>query len=120
MKESKTKVSSHVRDSQKVLRLKEDSIEALLGTLSIVGEMTRFKIIYLLKDKKKLYIKEISEILDIGQSAVSHQAKILQRAGLIKKKREGQKIACSLVPSDLISDLLKNLLAIEKLSKTSK
>lgn len=120
MVKSKVSTNSYVRESYKILKSKEDSIESLLNILNIVGEVTRFKIIFLLREKKKLYIKELSEILDISHSAVSHQAKILQRAGLIKKKKEGQKVSCSLVPSNLISDLFKNLLAIEKLSKQVK
>lgn len=99
------------------LKAKEKHIDSLLDILNIVGENTRFKIIFLLKEYKKLCIRDLSSILDLSHSAISHQVKILQRAGLIKKKREGQKIACTLVPSKLISDLLKNLLAIEKLSK---
>lgn len=99
------------------LKAKEQHIDSLLDILNIVGENTRFKIIFLLKEYKKLCIRDLSLILDLSHSAISHQVKILQRAGLIKKKREGQKIACTLVPSKLISDLLKNLLAIEKLSK---
>lgn len=114
MTKNNKKANSYIEKSHKILKSKEECIELLLSTLNVVGEITRFKIIFLLRDQKKLYINEISEILGISQSAVSHQVNVLQRAGLIKKKREGQRKSCSLVPSKLISDLLKNLQAIEK------
>jgi ArsR family transcriptional regulator, lead/cadmium/zinc/bismuth-responsive transcriptional repressor len=114
---TRKKIAPELLASYRFIKDQEKNIESLLSVLIIIGENTRFKIIILLKEHKKLYIRELAEILQMSHSTISHQVSILQRAALLKKKREGQKIACSLLPSKLISDLLKNLVAIDKLSK---
>lgn len=50
---------------------------------------TRIQIIELLKEKGKLGVKELSEILGITPSAVSQHLKILRYAGLVHSERKG-------------------------------
>ncbi len=50
------------------------------------------------------YIGELSKDLEIVPSTVSHHIKELRRAGLIKLKRQGQKIECWIEP-EVLKDL---------------
>lgn len=71
----------------------------LINTLSdffkIFGDTTRVKIMYAL-DKSEMCVGDISVLLDMTVSAVSHQLKILREASLVKTKRQGKIVFYSL------------------------
>ena len=54
--------------------------------------------------KDSAYVGELGEELNIGKSTVSHHIKELRRVGLIRTRRDGQKIECWVDP-DLIVQL---------------
>ena len=59
------------------------------------GDTTRVQILSLLLEKE-LCVGEIAENVDLSQSAVSHQLRILKQMHLIKFRREGKNILYSL------------------------
>ena len=61
----------------------------------IFGDTTRIKILYAL-DKRDLCVCDISSILNMTVSAVSHQLKTLRDSNLVKTRREGKSIFYSL------------------------
>lgn len=69
------------------------SDERLINFLSTIfkamGDPTRLKIIFLLS-KSPLRVNEISELLNMSQSSISHQLAILRNQELIKVKRIGR------------------------------
>ncbi len=71
----------------------------LINTLSdffkIFGDTTRVKIMCAL-DKSEMCVGDISVLLDMTVSAVSHQLKILRDASLVKTKRQGKVVFYSL------------------------
>lgn len=71
----------------------------LINTLSdffkIFGDTTRVKIMCAL-DKSEMCVGDISVLLDMTVSAVSHQLKILREANLVKTKRQGKVVFYSL------------------------
>lgn len=71
----------------------------LINTLSdffkIFGDTTRVKIMCTL-DKSEMCVGDISVLLDMTVSAVSHQLKILREASLVKTKRQGKIVFYSL------------------------
>ncbi|MCI5519359.1 MAG: metalloregulator ArsR/SmtB family transcription factor [Treponema sp.] len=71
----------------------------LINTLSdffkIFGDTTRVKIMCAL-DKSEMCVGDISVLLDMTVSAVSHQLKILREASLVKTKRQGKIVFYSL------------------------
>ncbi len=59
------------------------------------SDSTRIRILYTLFDKE-LSVSEICELLNMNQSAISHQLRILKNAKLVKNRREGKTIYYSL------------------------
>ena len=70
----------------------------------ILGDETRFRILYLLEDKE-WNVNAIAEELGMEQSAVSHQLKKLRDANLVKSRRVGKKILYS-QDDDHVYDIL--------------
>ncbi len=61
----------------------------------IFGDPTRVKIMIAL-DKSQMCVSDISALLNMTVSAVSHQLKTLLDAGLVKTKRDGKIVFYSL------------------------
>jgi len=63
----------------------------LADLFKIFGDTTRIKILYSLLESE-MCVCAIAELLGMGQSAISHQLKILKNADLVGKRREGKTI----------------------------
>ena len=67
-----------------------------LGELfKVFGDSTRIRILYALIESE-LCVGDIAQLLNLTQSAVSHQLKILKDAKLVKFRREGKTIIYAL------------------------
>lgn len=75
--------------------LSEDIIQELAATFKILGDPTRIKIINALANKE-LCVCDISELLDMTQSAISHQLRKLRDLNLVKYRKEGRIVYYSL------------------------
>jgi len=73
----------------------DEVIFQLSDFFKIFGDTTRVKILYAL-DKDELCVCDISTLLNMTISAVSHQLKILREANLVKTKRVGKVVFYSL------------------------
>jgi len=58
------------------------------SNFNILGDLTRMKICYLLCKYKELSVSEITELIDVSISAVSHSLKALRRCCLVKSRRD--------------------------------
>jgi len=65
------------------------AMERLLKTLKALADPTRLRIILLLLERD-LCVCELTYILKMSQSRVSHQLRILRDAGLAEDKRDGK------------------------------
>lgn len=74
---------------------KDEMMFDLADFYKIFGDTTRVKILYAL-DKSELCVCDISALLGMSLSAVSHQLKILRDSNLVKTKRQGKIIYYSL------------------------
>ena len=70
---------------------KDEMIFDLADFYKIFGDTTRVKILYAL-DKSELCVCDISALLGMSLSAVSHQLKILRDSNLVITRREGKVI----------------------------
>lgn len=67
----------------------------LANLYKIIGDPTRVKILYTLEDNE-LCVCDICVLLNMTQSAISHQLKVLKNARIVKNRREGKNVFYSL------------------------
>ena len=67
----------------------------LVKILKSLGDETRLRILDVLLNKP-LCVNEISEILDMTQSAISHQLKNLRASNLVKTEKIGKNVYYSI------------------------
>ena len=73
----------------------EEELYDLAEVFKVFGDSTRIKILYALY-QSELCVADIGEVLEMNQSAISHQLRILKDAKLVKSRRAGKTIFYSL------------------------
>ncbi len=73
----------------------DEIVEGMSNFFSLLGDPTRLKIVIALK-YSELCVHEISEVIDLSISAVSHQLKLLRTSKMVKMRRDGRHIYYSL------------------------
>lgn len=83
--------------SEKISKVMPD--EAVLydaaELLKVFGDPTRIRIIFVL-GQSELCVCDIAKLLNMTQSAISHQLRVLKQARLVKARRSGKTIFYSL------------------------
>ncbi len=88
--------------------LSESTYMELAETFKLFGNPTRLKIMSLLS-QEDLCVCDICEILDMSQSAVSHQLRTLRGKNLVKYVKEGKQARYSLADKHVIEILSKGI-----------
>lgn len=79
----------------------------------VLGDQTRVRILFtLIKDE--MCVCDIAELLEMTQSAISHQLRVLKQARLVKYRREGKTVFYS-VSDEHVSTILS--MGIEHISE---
>lgn len=73
----------------------EEELYDLAELFKVFGDSTRIRILFELFDAE-VSVGDMAESLNMTQSAVSHQLKVLKQAKLIKARRDGKSIFYSL------------------------
>nr|WP_254777615.1 metalloregulator ArsR/SmtB family transcription factor [Paenibacillus naphthalenovorans] len=73
----------------------EPTASALADIFKVLGDPTRVKIIYTLLEKE-LCVHDLTQVLDMGQSAVSHQLRYLRNLRIVKRRKAGKTVFYSL------------------------
>lgn len=73
----------------------EDTITAISQVFKVFGDNTRIRILWHLFDSEYC-VYDIAKTLDMSQSAISHQLRILKQARLVKARRDGKNTFYSL------------------------
>ena len=84
----------------------EDKLLRLADLFKMFGDGTRVRILYVLLEAE-VCVCDLSTLLGMNQSAVSHQLRILKQARLIKARRDGKAVFYSLA-DDHVATLLRN------------
>lgn len=89
------KVNSDHVQCVKQCMLEESDISKLSEVFKVIGDPTRLKIIYALS-KFEMCVCDIAETLEMSQSAISHQLRLLRNLKLVKHRKEGKSVIYSL------------------------
>lgn len=101
-------MSSQTGINHMIDQVSEEELSELAELFKIFGDSTRMRILYdLFRGEKN--VTEICEDLEMNQSAVSHQLKILRTSKLIASRREGKSMIYSLA-----DDHVKTIIAMGK------
>ncbi len=73
----------------------EERLYDLAELFKVFGDTTRIRILYVLFEAE-MCVCDIAEILNMTQSAISHQLRVLKQARLVRNRREGKQIYYSL------------------------
>lgn len=73
----------------------EDEIYDLAELFKVFGDSTRMRILFVLFHSQ-LCVCDLAQALQMNQSAISHQLKILKQARLVTSRREGKSVFYSL------------------------
>lgn len=76
-------------------QLSEEIYQRLAETFKTFGDPTRIKIIHALS-QTELCVCDLAELLEMSQSAISHQLRVLRNHRLVKYRKEGRVVYYSL------------------------
>lgn len=73
----------------------EEELYDLAELFKVFGDSTRIRILYVLFEAE-VCVCDLAEALNMTQSAISHQLRILKQNKLVKSRREGKSVFYSL------------------------
>ena len=73
----------------------EDELYDLAELYKVFADSTRIKILYVLFESE-MCVCDIAQLLEMSQSAISHQLRVLKQSKLVKFRRDGKTIFYSL------------------------
>ena len=82
----------------------DETLEELVSFFSLFSDLTRLKMISALAISE-MCVTDLSNLLMVNQTTISHQLKTLRDIGAVKYRREGKIILYSL-KSDMISEVI--------------
>ena len=77
------------------------------------GDSTRIRILFALFEEE-ICVCDLAELLNMTQSAISHQLRILKNAKLVKSRRDGKQIMYSLADDHVNTIINQGLEHIEE------
>ena len=83
----------------------QDTAQHLADLFKTLGDPTRIKILSLLTKTEEMRVYDIADSLTMGQSAISHQLRVLRSARLVKFRRDGKEVLYS-IDDDHVMKLL--------------
>ncbi|WP_418627124.1 ArsR/SmtB family transcription factor [Anaerosinus sp.] len=89
-------------NSDKLNLLPDEISNQLADTFKILGDSTRIKLLNLLT-QQEMRVGDIATTLEMGQSAISHQLRVLRSARLVKYRKEGKEAWYSLDDDHVVS-----------------
>jgi ArsR family transcriptional regulator len=96
--------------------IKENKLIDISSLFKVMGDKTRISILNALI-KHELCVCDIAVLLNMTQSAISHQLRVLRNNRLIKPRREGKVVYYSILDSH-VESLLR--VALEHVSEVDK
>lgn len=79
--------AEHIHLGKKELPSKE-LLGVVIQVFEALGDETRVKILYAIR-KQEMSVRDLAIIIDLSESAISHQLKYLKTRQLVKSRRDG-------------------------------
>lgn len=92
---------------------KEEELFDLADFFKVFGDTTRIKILYVLS-RSEMCVCDIASLLQMSQSAISHQLRVLKQMRLVKFRREGKTVFYSLADGHIETILAQGMEHIEE------
>lgn len=73
----------------------DEEIYYLAELFKVFADSTRIKILYAISDRE-MCVMEICQALNMSQSSISHQLRVLKQSRLVKFRRDGRTVFYSL------------------------
>ena len=91
----------------------DETLYDLAELFKVFGDSTRIKILYALFTTE-LCVYDISQLLNVSQTAVSHQLRVLKTNKLVKSRKEGKNVFYSLADDHVYSIIGQGMEHIEE------
>lgn len=72
----------------------------LINIFSALGDKTRFKLVKILRKQDQICVSELASEIGISTAGTSQHLQILEKAGVVKRNRSGQKICYTIDTAD--------------------
>lgn len=105
------------KDPFETVRKKKNFEEALYGlaeTFRVLGDLTRVRILMALAGGESC-VRDLAQGLDLSDSAVSHQLRILRNSRLVKFRKEGKNALYSISDEHVTTIFREGLEHVESL-----
>lgn len=89
-------------------RLDEASSQKLADIFKVLGDNTRIRLLALLT-QQEMCVTDIATTLGMGQSAISHQLRVLRNARLVKFRKDGKEAWYSLDDEHVVKLMTQGL-----------
>ena len=86
----------------------DETLYDLADLFKLFGDFTRIKILSLL-ESGEMCVCDIAEALDMNQSAISHQLRVLKSSKLVKSRRDGKQAFYSLADAHVMTILRQGM-----------
>ncbi len=90
-----TVIHPEVVAEMKQVQLPDQTVTGLAEIFKTLGDPTRIRIMHFLR-KREMCVCDLAAALDMSQSAISHQLRILRNFRLVKNRRDGKQVFYSL------------------------
>lgn len=91
----------------------EEELYDLAELFKVFGDSTRIKILYVLVESD-MSVGDIAQALNMTQSSISHQLRVLKQSRLVRFRREGKNIVYSLADDHVYTIMSQGLTHLEE------
>ncbi|MDX9870932.1 MAG: metalloregulator ArsR/SmtB family transcription factor [Clostridia bacterium] len=99
--------SEHVREV-KANSLSPEEVLGLSEVFKAMGDATRIRILHALS-QQELCVCELEETLEMSQSSISHQLRVLRNLRLVKFRKDGKNVFYSLDDEHILNFFIQGL-----------
>ncbi len=86
------KQSAHAHGVAPDRLLDEDDAHVLADRFKLLADTSRLRMIYALLDAGELCVSDLANLVDVSESATSHQLRQLRLAGLVRARKRGREV----------------------------